>query len=149
MCAFFVSDAVLDVPRNHKCLLTHNLPTLLTASGLEGEDNVDASKAGRGKIMGQGILFRTWNLPHGSAGGVGMASVSIPSPEEIAKLGNCMPAALIFPLGIMIEYRYMPDCWQLRVDYANIKCINRCCISFLLTEEQKKAFKSRETKSVP
>ena len=71
------------------CWLTKNVCICATAAaGLEGEDNVDGSNAGRGKVMGQGVVFNTWTFADGSAGGVGMTPVSLPSAEELADLGN-------------------------------------------------------------
>ena len=73
------------------------------AAGLEGEDNVDASNAGRGKVMGQGVVFSTWILADGSAGGVGMNPTSLPSPEEVADLGNGFYLFPIVRVGILID----------------------------------------------
>ena len=60
------------------------------AAGLEGDDNVDPSNAGRGKVIGQGVVFSTWRLVDGSAArfGVESASVSVPSSDKMADLGN-------------------------------------------------------------
>lgn len=51
--------------------------------GEEGADDVEASKTSRGKIMGQGIVFKEWTLPDGTAGGVGIVNVAPPSIEDI------------------------------------------------------------------
>ena len=49
---------------------------------------MDATAAGRGKVMGQGVVFSTWKLPDGSASGIGMETISIPTAEEVAEAGG-------------------------------------------------------------
>jgi hypothetical protein len=60
---------------------------LVVVGGEEGADDVEASKTSRGKIMGQGIVFKEWTLPDGTAAGVGIVNVAPPSIEDIQQAG--------------------------------------------------------------